>query len=147
MKRRLAIVMSIVLVFALVLAGCGNGNNEGTGTTDTPGTSTGGNSASKQAEKVQVRLATWAGTDEANELQNIIDDLNAKSDVYQIVQDSNPAEYDTRMITQLSGNSGPDLFWVSAQRAAQFAAQGAMLDITDRLEAFDHPAAQIGRLL
>lgn len=141
MKRRLAIVMSIVLVFALVLAGCGNGNNEGTGTTDTPGTSTGGDSASKQAEKVQVRLVTWAGTDEANELQNIIDDLNAKSDVYEIVQDSNPAEYDTRLITQLTGNSGPDLFWVSAQRAAQFASQGAMLDITDRLNDSDHPAA------
>lgn len=97
----------------------------------------------EETNKVQIRLSTWAGVDEAKELQEIIDRLNAESDTYEIVQDSNPAEYDTRLITQLTGNAGPDLFWVSAQRAAQFSAQGAMLDLTDKLASSDHPAAQL----
>lgn len=143
MKKRLAILLTFALVVAMILAGCGNGNNQGdSGSTGTSSSSSSGASqSSQQGKKVQIRLTTWAGTDEANELQAILDELNAKSDVYEIVQDSNPAEYDTRLVTQLTGNSGPDLFWVSAQRAAQFSSEGAMLDITDRLKSSDHPAA------
>jgi multiple sugar transport system substrate-binding protein len=147
MKRWFAILATCVLAFALILAGCG-GKDQGSAGSGSSGTSSGGQSGTSgesgsgsAGQKVQIRLVTWAGTDEANELQAILDELNAKSDVYEIVQDSNPAEYDTRLITQLTGNSGPDLFWVSAQRAAQLASEGAMLDITDRLAASDHPAA------
>ncbi|MFS0725705.1 ABC transporter substrate-binding protein [Paenibacillus sp. 1P07SE] len=132
MKKRYSATAALLLASSLVLGAC-SGNN----------VSPGGDNGATSGEKVQVRLATWAGADEANELQEIIDELNANSTTYTLVQDSNPAEYDTRIITQLSGNSGPDLFWISAQRAAQFSAQGAMLDITDRLAASDHPAAQI----
>jgi len=137
---------SVLLVIALVLSACGGGKNDngangGNGGNAANNGSSGNNSGGEPAQKVQIRLATWAGADEAKELQAILDDLNAKSGTYEIVQDSNPAEYDTRMITQLSGDSGPDLFWVSAQRAAQFAAGGVMLDITDRLASASHPAA------
>jgi multiple sugar transport system substrate-binding protein len=147
MKKRLSWLTSILLVIALVLSACGgsgkdSGSNAGGGSSGGSGSDGGSSGGSgTPAKKVQIRLATWAGADEAKELQAILDDLNAKSDVYEIVQDSNPAEYDTRMITQLSGDSGPDLFWVSAQRAAQFAAGGVMLDITDRLAGSSHPAA------
>ncbi|WP_020621236.1 ABC transporter substrate-binding protein [Paenibacillus daejeonensis] len=134
MKKRYSTTAVLLLSSSLVLAACGNNSNPGTN---------GGETGQSSGDKVEVRLATWAGNEEANELQAIIDELNANSTTYTLVQDSNPAEYDTRIITQLSGNSGPDLFWISAQRAAQFSAQGAMLDITDRLEASDHPAAQM----
>ncbi|CAG5086437.1 Sugar ABC transporter sugar-binding protein [Thermobacillus xylanilyticus] len=146
MKKRLSMLASVLLVIALVLSACGGGKNDngangGNGGNAANNGSSGNNSGGEPAQKVQIRLATWAGADEAKELQAILDDLNAKSGTYEIVQDSNPAEYDTRMITQLSGDSGPDLFWVSAQRAAQFAAGGVMLDITDRLASASHPAA------
>jgi multiple sugar transport system substrate-binding protein len=150
MKRRFAILTALVLIFALIVSACGGNGNQGTSgssgsTSSSSGTSSSGSSSSGSdggsGKKVQIRLVTWAGTDEANELQAILDELNASSDVYEIVQDSNPAEYDTRLITQLTGSSGPDLFWVSAQRAAQLASEGAMLDITDRLAASGHSAA------
>jgi len=151
MSKRFSVLASLLLVIALVLSACGgsksNDNGGGNAGSSNGGASSGnasdngGGSSGGSAGKVQIRLSTWAGADEAKELQAILDELNAKSDVYEIIQDSNPAEYDTRMITQLSGNSGPDLFWVSAQRAAQFAAGGVMLDITDRLANSSHPAA------
>src|SRR5690606_2140364 len=107
----------------------GNSSTSGSSGSSTSSNASGSSGSSGSKSKVTIRLATWAGENEAKELQQILDELNAKSDIYEIVQDSNPAEYDTRLITQLSGNSGPDLFWVSAQRAAQFAAEGIMMDI------------------
>ncbi|MBE3596869.1 MAG: sugar ABC transporter substrate-binding protein [Hydrogenibacillus sp.] len=132
-------LLSLLLVFA---SACGATADEKAGQAgEEPAQTNGQGSAS--GEKVTLRLLTWAGADESKELQEILDRLNAQSETYVIKQDSNPADYETRLITQLSGASGPDLFWVSAQRAAQLAAQGAMLDITDRLKASDHPAAKL----
>ncbi|WP_128656655.1 ABC transporter substrate-binding protein, partial [Paenibacillus sp. 598K] len=136
MKKHYSTTAALLLSSALILGACSSNSGN-------PGTDTGGESGKPARDKVEVRLSTWAGNEEAGELQKLIDELNAKSESYTIVQDSNPAEYDTRLITQLSGSSGPDLFWISAQRAAQFSAQGAMLDITDRLAASDHPAADL----
>jgi len=149
MRRKSLLTLVLVMLASVFLAACGDkGSSDGGGSSSSggsDGTSASGNSSgsSSSKSKVTIRLATWAGENEAKELQQILDDLNAKSDIYEIVQDSNPAEYDTRLITQLSGNSGPDLFWVSAQRAAQFAAEGIMLDITDQLNASSHVAADV----
>mgnify|MGYP001947786017 CR=1 FL=1 len=142
MKRKWLQLTVIILIATLVLTACGGGNNAGNANTNTGEQTDDAGNNGGNAEKVTIRLSTWAGEGEAKELQAILDELNAQSDTYEIVQDSNPAEYDTRIITQLSGKGGPDLFWVNAQRAAQFAAQGVMLDITDYLESSDHPAAQ-----
>lgn len=135
MKKYTVLLLSFALVLTLALTGCSSSKSDNN---ENAGNASNGN----DSNKIKVRLSTWAGADEAKELQTIIDDLNAKSTTYEIVQDSNPAEYDTRILTQLTGNSGPDLFWVNAQRAAQFSTQNVMLDITERLNASEHPAAQ-----
>lgn len=131
MKKVLTGVLSLMLVVSILLSGCSNSK---TGADNKEG---------EKKEKVTIRLATWAGADEAKELQEIIDKLNESSEQYKIEQDSNPADYDTRITTQLSGNGGPDIFWVSAQRASQLAAKGVMLDITDKLSSSDHSAAKV----
>ena len=95
------------------------------------------------AGKVTIRLATWAGVNEAKELQQILDQLNAKSTTYTIVQESNPAEYVTRLTTQLAGGGGPDLFWIAQEYVPSFAQRGVLMDITDRLKRANHPAAQL----
>jgi len=125
-------LFAILLASLLIISGCSGGSSKSQN-----------NVSQQKKEKVTIRLSTWAGADEAKELQGIIDKLNKKSDTYKIVQDSNPADYDTRLTTQLSGSSGPDLFWVSAQRAAQLAARGAMMDITDKLASSKDPAAKV----
>lgn len=137
LKKRVPLLSS-VLILSLAVTACSSNNNGGNGS----GAGEGGNDGGS-TNKVTIRLSTWAGADEAGELQEILDELNSNSSTYEIVQDSNPAEYDTRILTQLTGNSGPDLFWVNAQRAAQFAAQEVMLDITDMMESSDHPAGDI----
>lgn len=140
MEKRFSVAIVMVLVVSMMLSACSGNKGGGNAQGGTDGTNEG---QQKPAKKVEVKLSTWAGADEAKELQKLIDELNEKSTTYTLVQDSNPAEYDTRIITQLSGNSGPDLFWISAQRAAQFSAEGAMLDITDRLKTSDKAAASL----
>jgi hypothetical protein len=60
--------------------------------------------------KVTLKLATWAGVDEANELQDILDRLNAASDTYEIVQESSPSEYWTKLQTTIAAvlDQAPD---------------------------------------
>lgn len=133
MWRKISVLVSTFVILSMLVSGCsgstGKQNTTSSGTT----------------KKVTIKLATWAGADEAKQLQAIIDKLNSSSKEYKIVQNSNPADYDTRLTTQLSaGNSsGPDLFWLSAQRATQLAAKGALVDITDYLKKSNSPAAKI----
>lgn len=148
--KRLSLLCTVILAISILFTACGStgagGNKE---TTNTPGTSatpsaTGNESTpEKSSEKIEINISTWAGAEEAAEFQTIIDKLNGSSSSYKITQDSNPADYDTRLTTQLSGNAGPDLFWVSASRGAQLAARGVMLDITDRLSKSEKPAANL----
>jgi multiple sugar transport system substrate-binding protein len=135
----------LVAVLALVLAGCATSPTA-------PGAATqGGEVATGTAAdvsgagggKVQVKLATWAGVDEANELQAILDRLNAASESYEIVQESSPAEYWTKLQTTAAGGTAADLIWMDQEHLPDFAAMGALLDITDLLAGSDSPAAQL----
>lgn len=127
MKKRLMVVLAMTLSASMLFTACSSGSSS---------------TSSSSKEKASIKISTWAGADESKEFQKIIDKLNEKSTEYKIVQDSNPADYDTRLTTQLSGKGGPDIFWVSAQRASQLAAKGAMLDITDKLSSSKKDAAK-----
>jgi multiple sugar transport system substrate-binding protein len=94
-------------------------------------------------EKVQVRLGTWAGAEEANELQAVIDEVNAAAEDFEIVSEPQPADYYTKLQTTIAGGTGPDLFWLSQEFVAGYADLGAVLDITDMLDADDTPAADL----
>lgn len=97
----------------------------------------------KPAQKVTIKLATWAGVGEANELQQILDRLNAASTTYEIVQESSPAEYWTKLQTTIAAGTAADLMWVDQEHLQDFAQKGALLDITDRLKADTRPAANL----
>ncbi|NLJ60069.1 MAG: sugar ABC transporter substrate-binding protein [Firmicutes bacterium] len=102
-----------------------------------------GSSVGLAASKTKIRLATWAGVDEANELQEILDRLNAKSTTYEIIQESSPAEYDTKLITTLAAEAGADLYWIGQEKVPSFASRGVMMDLTDRMKASKHPAGNL----
>ncbi|MFP4344999.1 MAG: ABC transporter substrate-binding protein [Anaerolineales bacterium] len=96
------------------------------------------------AEKVTVRLTTWAGVEESAELQEVIDEINAESETIMIVHEPAPDDYYTKIQTTLAGGTSADLFWLSQEWIAGMASQGILLDITDYLEADDaHPAADV----
>jgi multiple sugar transport system substrate-binding protein len=94
-------------------------------------------------EKVQVRLSTWAAVEEANELQAVIDKVNAEATDFEIISEPQPADYYTKLQTTIAGGTAPDLFWLSQEFVAGYANLGAVLDISDMLEADDSPAADL----
>ncbi|HYJ12431.1 MAG TPA: sugar ABC transporter substrate-binding protein [Thermomicrobiales bacterium] len=94
-------------------------------------------------EKTQIRLGTWAAVDEANELQAVLDEVNAAAEDFEIISEPQPADYYTKLQTTIAGGTGPDLFWLSQEFVAGYADLGAILDISDMLEADDTPAADL----
>lgn len=133
MRTRLYYPLLVMSILALILAGC-------QAAVPAPAAQEGAPAA---GAKVQVKLATWAGVDEANELQAILDELNAASETYEIVQESSPAEYWTKLQTTVAAGTAADLMWMDQEHLPDFAANGALLDITDRLQGSDHPAANL----
>lgn len=93
--------------------------------------------------KAQVRLATWAGQEEAAELQRVIDAVNQASTTFEIVSEPSPADYYTKLQTTLAGGTSADLFWLSQEYVASYADREALLDITDRIAADQSPAANV----
>jgi multiple sugar transport system substrate-binding protein len=95
-------------------------------------------------DKVTIRLTTWAGVDEAAELQEILDEINANETAFQIVHEPSPADYYTKVQTALAGGTAPDLIWLSQEYIAGFAQQGAIMDVTDCVASHsDVPAANL----
>jgi multiple sugar transport system substrate-binding protein len=94
-------------------------------------------------EKAKIRLATWAGVDEAKELDAVIDKINAQATTFEIIQEAQPADYYTKLQTNLAGGTAADLLWLSQEYIAGYAEKGAILDITDRLAKDSRPAAKL----
>ncbi|MCC6803949.1 MAG: sugar ABC transporter substrate-binding protein [Anaerolineae bacterium] len=81
-------------------------------------------------EPVTIRIATWAGVDEAAEFNAIIDSINASITDFQIVQEPLPADYYTQIQTQLAGGTAADLMWLD-QDHISLAADGSFLPLTE----------------
>lgn len=146
MRKQMLHVFGLFTLLSLLLAGCAGGLQAPAGAP--PSASTGGTTATESAaaptgSKVQVKLATWAGVDEANELQAILDKLNSASDTYEIVQESSPAEFWTKLQTTVAGGTAADLIWMDQEHLPDFATKGALLDMTDMVAASDSPAAKL----
>lgn len=94
-------------------------------------------------DKVQIRLATWAGQEESAELQRVLDQINPTATDFEIVHEPQPADYDTKLQTTIAGGTAADLFWLSQEYVAGYAAGEAILDITDRLAGDESPAANV----
>ena len=95
-------------------------------------------------DKVQIRLATWAGVDEALELQAVVDEVNAAATTFEIVSEPSPADYYTKLQTTLAGGNAADLFWLSQEYVAGYADKEALLDISEYVAGdTESPAAQL----
>jgi multiple sugar transport system substrate-binding protein len=130
MKRTLGLLAALALLIP-ILSACGGQTSQGGGQT------------SQAAEKVTIRLATWAGVDEAKELQAVIDKVNATATTFEIVHEAQPADYYTKLQTNLAGGTAADLLWLSQEYIAGYADKGALLDISEQLAADERPAAQL----
>lgn len=95
------------------------------------------------AVKSKIRLATWTGVEEAKELQAVIDKVNAASTTYEIMHEPQPADYYTKIQTNLAGGTAADLIWLSQENIAGYADKGVLLDISNFLKADTRPAANL----
>lgn len=71
--------------------------------------------------KTRIRLATWAGADEANELQGVIDKVNQEATNFEIVSEPTPADYYVKLQTTIAGGTAADLFRLSQEYIAGYA--------------------------
>lgn len=84
------------------------------------------------AQKVQIRMSTWAGVNEAAELQTILDKINAENSDFEIIHEPIPSDFMTQVKTQLAGNTAADLYWIGNEDLA-LAAEGVFMPLTECL--------------
>lgn len=159
MKTRTLLIFNLLLVSSLLIAGCGQATPTATtapvvAPTNPPGTTplptnppfvpTTAPTIPPAPTKVTITLTTWAGADESKELQAVIDKVNAAATDFQIVHQANPSDYYTKLQTMIAGNTSPDLMWLSQEYVANYADNGAIMDITDQVAKLsDMPAANL----
>jgi multiple sugar transport system substrate-binding protein len=86
-----------------------------------------------QDAPVTITISTWAGVEEAAELQLILDDINASTTEFQIVHSPIPADYYTVIQTQLAApGTGADMYWIDQNNMA-LKSEGVFMDLTDCL--------------
>jgi multiple sugar transport system substrate-binding protein len=154
-------MISLVLLATLLLSACAPKATQAPAATEAPAVTqapgsteapsgteapaaTSAPTTAPSGEKTTITLATWAGADESKELQAVIDKVNAEATDFQIVHQANPSDYYTKLQTMIAGNTAPDLMWLSQEYVANFADNGAILDITDQIATLsDMPAAKL----
>lgn len=143
--RNWLFVLSALVIASVLLAACGPRATPTAPPAEKPPAAA-PTTPPQPAQKVTIRLTTWAGVQESAELQQVIDKINAQVTHFQIVHEPAPDEYYTKVQTTLAGGTAADLIWLSQEWIAGFASQGALLDITDYLKKDDpkvHPAADL----
>jgi multiple sugar transport system substrate-binding protein len=159
LKPKLIYRLCLFATLALLVSACGGEATPTTGTAAQPTQAAGEpttaaeqpttaaeqpTTAPSGGAKVTITLATWAGADEAKELQAVIDKINAANSDFEIVHQASPADYYTKLQTQIAGNTAPDLMWLSQEYIANYADNGAILDLTDLVGALsDMPAGDL----
>ena len=91
--------------------------------------------ASRAGGKRVYTFAAWGQAKETKELERlVIDPINARARDFQIKLVSVPSDYYTKLSTMIAGGAGPDLFYLAHEYVPAFAAQGALLDLTELVE-------------
>ena len=79
-------------------------------------------------------FACWGSASETQELQTlVVDPINARSGDARVTLVPIPSDYHTKLCTMIAGGTAPDFFYLSQEYVPAFAAQGALLDLTERI--------------
>jgi multiple sugar transport system substrate-binding protein len=105
--KKMKAVSVLLLSSALLLQACSGGGGAG-GDTGTSGQSDG----AKSGEKVKITWSTWGNPGELGRFQEFTEDFNKRHPDIQAELIPIPNDgYDQKILTQLSGNTAPDVFY------------------------------------
>jgi multiple sugar transport system substrate-binding protein len=141
MKRNAAstslVLLAVALVFALVLSACGSKSDSGGASPASPSQSAALSASSEgsgaPAEKVKLKVATWAGATELKEFEDLVAKLNASATDYELEVQSIPSDYYQKLQTMIAGKQAPDFMWLSQEYIPQYASLGAIAELDDLL--------------
>ncbi|MFD2672299.1 ABC transporter substrate-binding protein [Marinicrinis sediminis] len=127
-------ILALILMMAVFAAACGgnNGNSEPSASSDNTS-----NNGGEAVEKVELKVATWAGAGELSEFEELVSGLNAKSDQYEIEIQSIPADYYQKLQTMIAGKQAPDFMWLSQEHIPQYAKLGVLQPLDELLKETD----------
>ncbi|THF84249.1 ABC transporter substrate-binding protein [Cohnella fermenti] len=124
MRKRSYAGLLLTAALAVTAAGCGSDNESAP-------------SGEAGAEKVVLTYYTW--TDEADYMQKIVDAFNAQNSDIEVKMTtvSNDAdEYNTKIMTNLSGGSDMDVYSINGTASlGLFSSKNQLLELTDRIKA------------
>jgi multiple sugar transport system substrate-binding protein len=110
-------LLGLAAVSAATAAGCGSGGS--------------GSSGSGNA----LTWSVWGNPGEVKRLQEFTDDFNKRNSSIKAKLVSVPtASYETKLLTQLSGNTAPDVFYTGDTLTARLIKNGSIIELNDRLE-------------
>jgi len=127
MKKTIALVMALLLVFAF--AACGNNASPpadgGTAPAPSEPSDTGG-------DKVQLTFSFWGGEAEMQSTQAALDLFNNSQDRIEVVPMQMPWEtYIEQLNVMATGNELPDVGMINEAGTISWAEQGMLLDVSD----------------
>ncbi|HEX7009120.1 MAG TPA: sugar ABC transporter substrate-binding protein [Phycisphaeraceae bacterium] len=91
-----------------------------------------------------ITFTAWGAAEEIDQLQRlVIDPINARQQRFRLQLIPIPNDYHTKLTTMMAGGAAPDLFYLSQEYVPAFAAQGALLDLTDRVAQDPRPVTDL----
>ncbi|PYZ94666.1 sugar ABC transporter substrate-binding protein [Salipaludibacillus keqinensis] len=129
------LVSSLGMVSLLaVMVACNDESSGNNAENNNGGNNNGGNNDEGSAEKANIDFAAWGGPEEINELQELVDGVNEKSDEYEINLITIADDYPTALQTRVAGNNAPDIFYLSQEWVSTYANSDVLLDLTEYVE-------------
>ncbi|MCP3763466.1 sugar ABC transporter substrate-binding protein [Domibacillus sp. A3M-37] len=116
--------IAFLMISSLIIAGCSNGD------TSTGSDSSKGNGGS--GEKVNITMSAWGNPAELKVYQRALDSYMKKNPNVSIKLVPIPSDaYEQKLMTQLQGGSGPDVFYVGDATMAKLATNGSVAELSE----------------
>jgi multiple sugar transport system substrate-binding protein len=130
--KRLKIISTMLLIVILlvpILQAC---SKDSTASNSTASNSTASNSPGNDTTRPVVKLSwsTWGNPGEVNRFSEFTEDFNKKHPNIQMTFNPIPNDnYDAKILTELTGGQGPDIFYAKAQMVPKLIDNGSILEL------------------
>ncbi len=140
-SRRRFLTTAATALGGLALAACGQsgttGSENGGAAGATTGTGAGATAAAAGAgttEQAAIKWSSWGNPGEIKRFQEYTADFMKRHPNIQAELIPVPADYEAKMLTQLSGGAAPDVFYAGESFISKVIASGTVVELTELLK-------------